>query len=142
MRWDHFSEACRTGHAATVKALIEKGKFKVNKIYWQSSPLNRAMYYGVDIVGALLDAGADPNGPMNDAADDQVRARHCISPLLAAVKINKLDVVNLLLEHGATLAGGGQFDAEPELMDMAKSLKDNRVHDRLLRAQADEKKKA
>ena len=141
MRWDHFIEACRTGHAAIVKALIEKGKFKVNKIYWQISPLNRAMHYGVDIVGALLDAGADPNGPMNDPADDQIRARHYIPPLLAAVKMNKLEVVNLLLERGAALAGGGQFDAEPEIMDAAKSLNDKRVHDRLLRAQADEKNK-
>ena len=51
----------------------------------------------------LLDFGADPDGP--SLTGTRFRSRISVQPLLQAVDTSRPDIVALLLERGATLAG-------------------------------------
>lgn len=104
-----------------MNTLIEKGNFNVNRTWFCTSPLVQAIKWrNVKIVGALLAAGADPNGPPETDAGGNLK--RTIKPLRMAVLMQSVEKVRLLLNHGASLSGPlSDSDKGLSLVDTARS---------------------
>ncbi|HZO73843.1 MAG TPA: sigma-70 family RNA polymerase sigma factor [Ktedonobacteraceae bacterium] len=103
--------AIRLGDAAQVRALLERAPFLVNtKVVWQGAQQQRcspifpigytalheaAVSGRTELTDLLLDFGANPN----------VRTKSGLTPLSLAILYNHVDVVKLLLAHGADARG-------------------------------------
>jgi ankyrin repeat protein len=96
---EQFFRALSIGDIPTISALIRKGNVNVNRTYHGSSALNEAIIHrDGNVVRALLQHGANPDGP-----EELITYKD--QPLFNAIKDRCWDVVDLLLEYGATLAG-------------------------------------
>jgi uncharacterized protein len=96
-------EAADSGDAARVAQLLDDDPSLINErgVLGGHSGLRTALHFGVhhrDVVKALLDRGADPN--IRDEGDDAM-------PLHFAAERGDLEVVKLLVEHGADTVGDG-----------------------------------
>lgn len=86
----------KNGDIDQVKDIIENKKIDVNAHIDGRVPLHYAADYGQTVVlNYLLDKGADPN----------VKDKHGISVLLAAIWEGHTDCVKTLLNHGASKTG-------------------------------------
>lgn len=104
-----LDKACRLGDPALIGMLLERGaKFKMQELgatlrdtgidhLYRASRSNRA-----DVVLVLLEAGVDVNGVSSGG-----------TPLLAAAKAGYVDMVRLLIEHGARLNFKGRSSHTP-----------------------------
>lgn len=91
-----FVWGLKNGDLDQVKEAIEKTKIDINAPIEGRIPLCLASDYGQkDVVKFLLDKGADVN----------VKDKHGISPLLAAIWEGHTNCVKLLLEAGASKTG-------------------------------------
>jgi ankyrin repeat protein len=87
---------------AAVRLLIERGAdieapSENQEFAQEARPLHSAVAAGrIEVATVLLEAGADPNA----------RQRGGFTPLMAAERSGHLDLVELLIRHGA-VAGGG-----------------------------------
>ncbi|EMI56167.1 ankyrin repeat-containing protein [Rhodopirellula sallentina SM41] len=91
--------ACKMGHAHIVQLLCSRGLDPNTRFTWRSAvdksrhknktPLMFARH--ADVVETLVAAGADPNQTDDDG----------ITPLMIACQSGKLDLVKMLLDHGA-----------------------------------------
>ena len=87
-----------------LQPLLELGKFTINRRYYNSSAIHKVLATGVlDLVKCVLDHGADPDGPKN--TESRRTGAVLEQPLRVAMQMNRADMVELLLQRGATLAG-------------------------------------
>jgi ankyrin repeat protein len=122
----HFLErACWYGDEIGVKILLELGADPSGLGYENypsciyahefSSPLYQASYGGhINIVRMLLDAGADPNLLQGEG----------VTPLVEAVRKQNIEIIKLLLVHGAKVDLPGLY-YKP--MDIAKQLGNRQI---------------
>lgn len=98
--WSPLMWASAEGHQAIVKQLLEHGADSNLINYLGRSAIMYASNYGYkEIVGALLEKGAIPN-PSEEFSDHP--------PLSAAADKGHLEVVKLLVEHGANVMHKGR----------------------------------
>ena len=95
--------AADEGDAARVAAILDRHPDIVNErgILAGHTGLRTALHFGVRhaaVVASLLERGADPN--IRDEGDDAM-------PLHFAAELGRLDIVRLLVEHGADPVGEG-----------------------------------
>jgi hypothetical protein len=100
--WGIFQRTAKQGGLGMLQTLLELGKFTINRRYYNSSAIHKVLATGVlDLVKCVLDHGADPDGPKNTESRGAVLEQ----PLRVAMQMNRADMVDLLLQRGATLAG-------------------------------------
>lgn len=77
--------------------------------------LTYAIYHSpIEMIAALLDAGADPNAPADDGFPSLIAALTCAIPApRATVRSNMHQLVELLLDHGADVGQRGINDYTP-----------------------------
>ena len=90
-----LDEASRRNHFEVVHLLLKRGAFLDTRDRWGYSPLHRACQKGNhQIAKMLLEKGANPSVIERD---------HWWTPLHEAIHLNRLDVVDQLIRHGAKL---------------------------------------
>ncbi|XP_058886018.1 ankyrin repeat and SOCS box protein 9-like isoform X2 [Acipenser ruthenus] len=118
-------EACVGGNAACAKLLIEKGA-KVNSatVDWNTPLFNACVSGNVACVNLLLQHGAKPqaeyhlSSPIHEAASRGANLNtEGDTPLHAATRASRPDLVQLLLEHGADVKARNTEGKEP--LDLA-----------------------
>jgi ankyrin repeat protein len=115
------NECSGPGGSRIVRALLKKGSTNVNAEHGvkRCTALHMAARRGnVDVIGALLDGGADLEA--RDSAGD--------TPLRRAVNCNKVEAVRLLLSRGADRYSKGSRALTPVLA--ARSVEMKRVFGR------------
>jgi len=93
---DTIMWAIKNGDLDQVKELIEQRNFNVNQEVTSRFPIHYAADYGQsDVLAYLLKRGADSN----------IKDKHGITPILAAIWEGHTQCVRLLLESGAAKTG-------------------------------------
>ena len=102
---DKFSIVLNAGDLEICKSILESNpelagrNFAPDSLHSEGFPIYQASKAGdLDIVGLLLEKGADP-----DAALNTQDPRELGMPLLHALAIKDYEMVHLLLDHGASL---------------------------------------
>ena len=122
--WHAFETAFRTEKAEVVQLLIGENKIDPNQRHVNSSPLNLAAEHGnADLVRAVLNAGALPDGP--NWFDGKPSATR---PLYTAIAKKNVAVVKLLLGRGASLA---EFDRPQRIhaLQKARSVRNEEIYE-------------
>jgi truncated hemoglobin YjbI len=110
------NECSAPGASQIVRALFQRSSARVNAIHGakRCTPLHMAARRGNgDVIGALLDAGADIEA--RDSAGD--------TPLRRAVNCNKVEAARLLLARGADLHSRGSKALTPALAARSDPMK-------------------
>ena len=100
--WSSLHDAARHGTVANIHALIEKG-CDVNERHYGHTPLDVATQRNVELVRALVDAGAD----VHSLSDDGKTA------LFFAAMHSRSDVVQYLLEKGLDATATDHYKDTP-----------------------------
>jgi ankyrin repeat protein len=139
VRWSTYECAMRHGSKALLP-LVQYAGLEMNQQYNKNSPLHTALENGdIEMIRLVLNLGADANGPVTSTPQDCPTMLD--QPLRVALKMNQPDIVELLLEHAATL-GGHIANNEHTLINMCRKKRgkkqpelDPRILELLLEAQ-------
>jgi ankyrin repeat protein len=122
-----LTDALKARDVAKVRSLIAAGA-DINEKVQRDYPLNTAAIFGpIEMVAALLDAGADLEKPGRDG----------LHPLHNAVAMGHKDIVALLLQKGASVAAKDQQGRTPLIYFTANAGTDVGIATLLLTAGAD-----
>ncbi len=140
-------EALKKGDTAKIEQALKEG-LKVNRPLDGKTPLHIAASYNkTEMVGLLMDHGADPNAPdsrdiyplhyaspditrllLDGGANPDVQDREDNTPLLIAARYGKVENVRLLLAKGASPNIENKYGSDPlyevvTQIDLSKSKK-------------------